>query len=132
MSGYVIVIRPEDETGYTAQTYPLDEQGLLAVIALLEMPQAPFHALVEAHRLHLRRTPAGEVIAHLKQGTRLLIQPPTTRARLNGTWYEWGQVIEPQQGWVALGAGLARPLATAPAPVDNSPKSVDNVVERGK
>ena len=112
MSGYVIVVRPS-QPGYTAETYPVDAEGLLSVIALLEDESGTMRVRGTAHSLNVRRTPAGEVIDSVPQGTLLTIRLPTEWADLGGHTYEWGHTTLRQaqgtillNGWVALGEGL--------------------------
>lgn len=66
MSGYIIVVHP-GESGYTSETYPVDGEGLLSVIALLEDGTEKITVLVIARSLNIRKTPVGQVTGSVPQ-----------------------------------------------------------------
>jgi hypothetical protein len=41
LTGYIIVVSPDPTLGYIARTYPTEDDKILAVVAMLEMPTQP-------------------------------------------------------------------------------------------
>lgn len=110
MSGYVIVVSGNPPT---AETFSVDDDGLLAVIAMLENPnpapapgEGDFQLAILGNGVNVRTEPAGAKIGSLAANSMVWAFEPAQSVLFYGVVYDWVRIEQPMAGWIVDGAGI--------------------------